>query len=93
MSSLDKMPWFVLARGSACRNWAALLGGWPWHGSVHRPVGLGHPRLSHRLIVRDWKWCGSAPCDAGASLIDPEVLGSCSFCLFFGFGCCFPTLR
>lgn len=69
MSSLDKMPWFVLARGSACRNWAALLGGWPWHGSVHRPVGLGHPRLSHRLIVRDWKWCGSAPCDAGASLI------------------------
>lgn len=29
MSSLDELPWFVLARGSAHQGWAGLFGGVP----------------------------------------------------------------
>lgn len=59
------------------------MGVWLSVARWHRPrLGLGapRPRLPQEL-------------PGTATRNDPEVLGSSSFCLFCGFGCCFPTLR
>lgn len=73
--------------GAAGGLWSLLGGGgrerWLYVARWHRPRFV--PGVSRSDLPRELP--------GKATKNRPEVLGSSCFCLFFGFGCCFPTLR